>query len=218
MREKILIFSDTHLTHLPDKRKLNFLLSIIDSADTVIVNGDFWEKNLTSAEKFATAPSWQPLFQALKTKKAHYLYGNHDPAEACHGIEPTFSSSHGQRYEFTQAGQHFHVEHGNIITPDLDELRAFLPRPILGLATLADNALTRLGKERFLHHYKSWNEKMKRWQKEHMDTTTYLICGHSHYSEVSANPLFANSGVIRGGFGSYLTIEDGIVTMQQRHY
>ncbi len=40
---RILVISDTHLTHKFDQRKFEYLLSIISQADKVIINGDFWD-------------------------------------------------------------------------------------------------------------------------------------------------------------------------------
>ena len=146
MGQTVVVISDTHLTHLPDKRKLRFLLNSIGQADLVIINGDFWDSYLTTIQRFTSTPHWQPLFQALREKEAVYLYGNHDSATSCEELESTFSTTHGATHELTQSGSQFHIEHGNKITPETDETHPNTPRALLIAGTLADNLFTQMGK------------------------------------------------------------------------
>ena len=218
MATTVLVFSDTHLTHRPDPRKLGFLLEILRQADTVAINGDFWDSCLTDIERFVGAPAWQPLFQTLKEKEAVYLYGNHDPADACQGGENAFSSSQRSIYRFTQAGRQFQLEHGDRIAPDIDAAYAALPRFVHAIGSRADNLGTRLGGQRFLRRYRAVNERMRTWQSQNLDPGSYLVCGHSHYAELSKVPRYANSGSIRGRIGSYLLIQGGEVRLRVSHY
>lgn len=215
MNSSTLIFSDTHLTHLADERKLKFLLRIAKEPGQIIINGDFWDSYLTTAERFVNSAAWQPLFDLL-TPKTLYLYGNHDPQTVCQGLEKRFCALAQEQYDFIQGAQAFHVEHGNVIAPEVDTLFPWIPRPLLGLGSHIDNMCTELFGERFLKRYQHWNEKMKEWQNNNLDSTTYLICGHSHFAELS--PPFANSGSIRGGLGSYLLIQDGKVELKTERY
>jgi predicted phosphodiesterase len=50
--KKVLIFSDTHLTCKFDKLRFLALKKIIEEADIVIINGDFWEYISCPFEKF----------------------------------------------------------------------------------------------------------------------------------------------------------------------
>lgn len=218
MNSTILIFSDTHLTHQSDARKLRFLMRIINKADHVIINGDFWDGDLTSAEQFAKAPFWQPLFRLLRDKKAIYLYGNHDTVCACNGIEDTFSMTHQQTFDFEQNGQAFHCEHGNAMNQSMERMLKYLPRPIMGFFSLTDSILTRILGRRYLALYSVTNNRMKNWQKNHIDNGTYMICGDSHLAELSPHQRYANSGSIRGGIGSYLLIRDGKIELRKERY
>jgi len=215
---KILIFSDTHLTDKPDQRKLDFLLSIISNADTVIINGEFWDSHMTTAKHFTQSSFWQPLFQLLKDKEARYIYGNHDSKAANAGYESLFSTQQANQYTVSQAGKTFHIEHGNQIAPDLDEVHPNMPWLMLKVGTLLDGLATRLFGRAFLVHYKKWNNRMKNWQRAHLDSDTYLVTGHSHYAELNNNEHFANSGSIRGTHASYLTIERGIIGLHCSRY
>jgi hypothetical protein len=58
-----LIFSDTLLHQKFDQKKYNFLLKIIKAADQVIINGDFWDSDLSSFDKFVKS-RWKQLFLA----------------------------------------------------------------------------------------------------------------------------------------------------------
>jgi predicted phosphodiesterase len=213
----LLVFSDTHLTPRPDQRKLDFLLRIIGEADQVVINGDFWDLCLTDFSSFIRAPFWQPLFRLLKEKEATYLYGNHDP-ETAQGKEHPFSSSQPISLELSQAGQAFHLEHGNHMAPELDELYPWLPGWMRALGTHADNFLTQTLGELYLRRSADLNEQMKAWQQNHLPPDTFLICGHSHYAELSMEPRFANSGSIRGGRASYLVIQNGKPELKRERY
>jgi len=193
------------------------LLRIISSADQVIINGDFWDSRLTTAQKFFFSSAWQPLFKLLKEKNATYMYGNHDTKESCRNLAETCSSQQYEIYEFKQSANSFHIEHGNRIAPDMDETR-HIPHLLLAFATLLDGWATRLFGRKFLEHYKIWNEKMQHWQQKHLKPTEYLVTGHSHYAEHSPALHFANSGSIRGGQASYLLIENGHVILKREKY
>ena len=217
MTETILIFSDTHLTQLPNKAKLAFLLRVIERADRVIINGDFWDGYVTTAEKFVTAAFWKPLFKILKAKKALYLYGNHDSEKVAKKSAHVFSETSQKMYELKIHNQLFHIEHGNRIAPETDEIRK-IPRPLLIIGSFLDGLGTRLGGNYFLRFYKKWNDEMKEWQKHNLEADTYLICGHSHLAEFNSATHFVNSGSIRGGLGTYILIENGVPRLVTEYY
>jgi len=75
---KILLFSDSHL-HPPIFKKAYFdrLVNLIEQADQVIINGDFWEGYFYSFDQFVNS-KWNQLFPLLKQKHTIYLPGNHD--------------------------------------------------------------------------------------------------------------------------------------------
>jgi len=218
MPSKILVLSDTHLTHLPDRRKLEFLLNLVRNCDRVILNGDFWDGYLTSFSRFIFSPAWQPLFKVLREKEALYIHGNHDLSSFCTSANNPFCVREEEKYEFEQGGQRFHIEHGHQLAPTPEITHPGIPRPILGLASLADNVCFRLFQERFLGIYRANNITMREWQKTGLEPKIYLLCGHSHVPELNKAEYFANSGAIRGGFASYLTIEDGTVSLHKTSY
>ena len=214
---KLLVFSDTHLTPLPDQRKLDFLLRIINDADQVVINGDFWDVCLTDFSSFVNASFWQPLFRLLKEKEAIYLYGNHDP-EAAQGKAHPFSSTQQSSFELNQSGQDFHIEHGNRLAPELDELHPWLPTWARALGTHLDNFLTQMLGTVYLRRSATLNEQMKAWQRENLPPETYLVCRHSHFGELSRQPRYANSGSVRGSRASYLVIQNGKPKLKKARY
>jgi len=213
-----LIISDTHLTDRPEPRKLEFLLRIIKKADRIILNGDFWDGYITDIDRFIMSEAWRPLLHLLREKRAIYLYGNHDPKQAGHELVKMFSHEQHQRYELMDGGQVFHFEHGNLLAPELDATHPWFPRFVLHYGSLLDDALTWMGGHLFLRHYRWYNEKMKEWQRRHLAPHIFLICGHSHWAELRPGAHFANSGLIRGGIASYLTITDGKVKLHEGRY
>lgn len=70
---KTLIFSDTHLTKKFDLKKFLFLKRIIESADQVIINGDFWDSWFSDFNGFLKS-GWKDLFHSLKEKETIYIY------------------------------------------------------------------------------------------------------------------------------------------------
>ena len=218
MNKTILIFSETHLTHLPDERKLQFFLRIVGQANEVIINGDFWDYYLTSPTLFISSLAWQPLSILLKQKSAVYLYGKHDSETMCDGIENTFSSQLLHAYQLRQSGLTFHIEQGNTIAPDLDEIHTHAPNFIKVIGSLLDNFFTLIFKKHFLKRHKKINTLMIKRQLVHLSRSTLLICGHSRYAELSPCENHASSGSIRSGIGSYLTINNGKVSLFQETY
>src|SRR3990167_5228492 len=74
---KVLVFSDSHLDHNFEPKKLSYLKKLVRSVDQVIINGDFWEGYSITFDQFLSS-KWNELFPLLKAKKAVYIFGNHD--------------------------------------------------------------------------------------------------------------------------------------------
>jgi len=74
---KILVISDLHLTTRFDEKKCEFLEKLINRADKVIINGDFWEAYDLKINSFISS-KWNKLFKYLKKNNSIYLFGNHD--------------------------------------------------------------------------------------------------------------------------------------------
>lgn len=204
------IFSDTHLTDKFEQRKFNYVKKIILSADQIIINGDFWESYMIDFDNFVNS-KWKGLFQLLKSKKAVYIYGNHDKSLKSDKRVFLFSTKQADKIKL-KAGKHLlHIEHGQAIAPAEDEK---IPEVFKQKAIVAPYVFIRekiplllLGKKS-LQQYKNQNERMKRWVKRNLTKNEILVCGHSHLSEFNIEEQYINTGFIRHGIGQYLKILD----------
>lgn len=212
--DDVLVVSDIHLTNTFDVKKFQFLQRILKKAPTVVINGDFIDRYVASFAEIESV--WGKLFDILKEKQTYYLPGNHD-AGPSGKIYQRFAQEQRQYLEFMQNGQLFHLEHGHAAAPYLDS-QTHLPKWLLWCGSMFDRVMARLFGDFFLCIYKIDNDRMKRWQKTHLSPDAYLICGHSHWAEVSDKEKYANSGLVNSGFGQYLIISDGKVTGCRERY
>lgn len=65
---KTIVFSDTHLINKFEENKFQFLSALIASADSIIINGVFWDAYMVSFDAFIKS-RWKDLFPLLKEKK-----------------------------------------------------------------------------------------------------------------------------------------------------
>lgn len=227
--QKILIFSDTHLSKSFDTKTFNFLKKIITSADQVIINGDFWDSWFTDFDGFLRS-EWKGLFPLLLKKNTVYIYGNHDAKSTCDRRVRLFSLIASDSYEFTHLGKKYRVEHGHKIlkgktstfmewyrklvsSADKNALRNIL-FPILhffefiGYRYLGGSVMT--NSKISLRH----NRIMKQSNKG----KKFLICGDSHHAEIDERAKYANSGSILYGNANYLIIENGKIHLHKKDY
>lgn len=223
---KTLIFSDTHLLPFFDQKKANFLIKIINSADRIIINGDFWDGDLWSFDEFIKSP-WKQLFPLLKSKKTIYIYGNHDKiskndarvelfsdeqmleVRLTYG-KRTFIITHGDQYDLT-----FHKWFKNPLGKLLVHSKLFLYTIMLGEAILMRFWDKRISQKRL-----RWiNEEIKNQMESRSFSNTWTVCGHTHSAEIDLENQFVNSGFVRAGLGQYLTINDvGFIELHEEHY
>lgn len=209
----ILVFSDTHL-YLPFKqKKFDYLKKIIEPADQVIINGDFFDGYMIKFEDFVKS-EWNKLFPLLKSKKAIYIYGNHDKKEFSDNRVRLFSNRQVYRLKLKLNNKNFIFEHGQKIriTPDvlLKINNRFLIHSAVKIGHLIRYLLIKIfGKSfitlRFAYRNIICKRKINRIYQP-KNNEIYII-GHNHYSEVDEKNHFAASGMILYGFAQYLTID-----------
>jgi predicted phosphodiesterase len=214
--EKILIISDTHLSHIFQPAKFTALQRIISEADRVILNGDFWEGYLSSFSEFLNSP-WQELFPLLREKEATYLYGNHDTECRSDERRSLFSIKQADSIELTSGGKTFLVQHGHRIAPTpggdhppFERLVRFVPR-------IEGSELVHLPAH-FFKKYAPYNQKIKNWITAELPESTVLVTGHTHLAELDLENRFANSGVCKWHWLQYLTLTDGELVLHSERY
>lgn len=217
---KTLVFSDSHLGPQFEEHKYRFLLDLINKADQVIINGDFWEGYLYSFEQFIESP-WKHLFPSLKQKKTVYIYGNHDKQLFSNDDVNLFSDIQTLRYEMPANGNKLIFEHGHRIV-HFFEHRMKHPRPSKFISRQSDNLekimIRKLG-PRFVHQFTGrLNKVIKKQIKEELTNGEIFFCGHTHCAEVDWDNNFINTGIIKFGLGQYAWIEDGRLTTKEEWY
>lgn len=220
---RILIFSDSHLYLPVDQKKLEFLKRIISYADRVIVNGDFYDSYMNTFEEFINS-KWNELFPLLKSKKAIYIYGNHDARKSSDRRAELFSEIQAERYKIKTETKTFIFEHGQKtrVTADVSHN---IPWKYLHMAIVIGHIgrqlmVSLLGKL-FLYlrfAYRNQNSKKRiKEMYEPAENEIYII-GHNHWGEVDLKNHFASTGAILYGFAQYLTIEDGVIKLHEEWY
>lgn len=227
---KTIIFSDTHLTAEFDLNKFNFLVKLINSADQVIINGDFWDSWFTSFDDFISS-KWKKLFPLLLKKNTVYIYGNHDTQAKCDSRVKQFSVKQTAVYEmFTSNKLKIKFCHGDSLTKDkravplkiygaiLDKVEASIFGKVLhqALHFWEKIAFKLLGHQRIMQSRVAKN--LNKIVKDSKNKKEWLIVGDTHCSEIDKSCCFANSGAIIYGFASYITIDDGKIELHQEKY
>ncbi len=217
---KILVFSDTHLTHKFDEKKYKFLHKIISDSDRVIINGDFWDGYLTTFNKFIHS-SWKKLFPLLKSKKTVYIYGNHDIHAYSNKNSGQFSVKQTYEYRLTVNNKTFVFEHGHRLLKLLDQrLSNRTQRGLLSrVAGVVGLVLRRVAIEDKLYKLGWLRLKQNSLKERRKDTKSHQVFGHVHYAEADHINKLYSSGTLQHGRGQYLTIDDtGAITLHEEKY
>jgi len=220
----ILVFSDTHL-YLPfDEKKFNFLKRIINDADRVIINGDFFDDYMISFNDFINSP-WNQLFPLLKKKGAVYIFGNHDQEKFSDKRLGMFSIKQTSRHDIKINDQTFIFTHGQQFreTADLFITKPF--KPLVSLVVRVAHVCRQImvnffGRNflqtRFAYRNKGSKEKAIKTIKG----DEFIIIGHNHWAEIDEKNHFACCGAILYNFAQYLTIDStsGKIVLHEEWY
>ncbi len=217
--KSVLIFSDTHLTHTFDRPKFEYLKKRISEVDQVIINGDFWDYYLTTWDKFINS-DWKALFPLLKSKKAIYIYGNHDQKSHSDERVNLFSVTQTYQYVLELPGKKLHIEHGHLIAPTLDlRFSKVRNKPVMWLAEKMEEYNVLFLSQMVVNFFaKRENKHMKEFLAKHLSPQDYLICGHTHFAEFRDGSRFINTGWIRYKTAQALQIRNGVFSFLNDKY
>ncbi len=213
---KLLIISDTHLMPEFEKEKFEFLAKVLEGADRVVVNGDFWDGYFWDFEDFVNSP-WKKLFPLLKRKGAIYITGNHDREYLIDKklAKKLFCKEVLLEWRIKLNGKTYHIEHGHRILPFSDvklnlDLRNKAIRSLLKTVKLVEKALFKTPARRLLKdfYYKSKAEEIKRKVKK--KDGVFYIFGHVHYPTLDKEKGIATSGSIEYGEASFIEITKAV--------
>ncbi len=223
--KKILIISDTHLTDRFDRKKFMFLQKIIGEADQVIINGDFWDGYITTFSRFINS-SWKKLFAQLRRKKTVYLYGNHDPKEMCDKRASKFSVKQLLRYDFKFKDVTYRVEHGQAFEPGAMGIFHLIPdiRNVQVAVNIflgkVEGVLLKIFGIKFVRNilYGQLNNDVKKKIKPLLKPKEVFVFGHTHKAEIDLKNGLVDSGFIRHGLGTYLTLDENGIKLREEWY
>lgn len=201
------VFSDCHLTAKFDPAKFLYLQNIIESADRVIINGDFWDGYMANFTDLLNSER-SKLFKLLSNKETYYVCGNHDAAALHDPRIDQFARWCGEMLELTIDGQKYRFEHGHRIAPTLDQIYPGMFRRswVAKTATAFEYCAARIIGQNYFAVHRPANTKMKLWQRHNLSTDQILVCGHSHWPEANELEKYFNTGFVRHRLAHHLVI------------
>ncbi len=226
---RVLVFSDTHLTSHFDLARFTALQELIEQADQVIINGDFWDGYVVQFTDFLES-AWNQLFPLLKSKQAVYIHGNHDRPEFIDDQFIRFADSTALEHRLKVGDIEYVFTHGHLISPAADDskrvkkvnMRAgfwgLMTRTAAQTTLWLESLSTRMFGVAMFHVGGVHNIKIKRWAKRHLPQNQRLVCGHSHTAEINNRRRFFNSGAFNHGVASCLWITEAGVELVREKY
>lgn len=209
--EKVLLISDLHLSVNFRPKKYKYLENLFNSADRIILNGDFWTAYYNTFDEFLKT-KWSGLFPILKSKKTAYIFGNHDRKEWVDKRVSLFSDWQGDEYKTEINGVKYSIVHGHKYLGDSIATKEYLTfwrkYKFDAIKYMIETIFLRTIGRYFYLPASLMNKKVKKISKM-MDNTDYLVIGHTHWAEIDKGNKFINSGLIHSGNSNYILIEDG---------
>lgn len=223
---KIAVISDTHLGNQFDKSLFKYLKNIILKHDKILILGDFWESYQITLKQFINSP-WKKLFKMLKSKKAIYIWGNHD-YRTKNNLVYSFCDMYCESYSLKWKDQVFNFEHGHQYYTDTKDqkckirlLPTFITKYLLKINGFeqhnkneADDYIESLLQNKPLRD----PDKNNRMKHNSKGPNVWLITGHTHRPEIDYSNRYINTGFISYGFGSYLQITDNKLNLIVEKY
>lgn len=211
---KTLIFSDTHLSLPFEEKKYNFMRGIIQPADHVIINGDFWDGFFINFSQFLDSP-WKNLFPLLKQKNTIYIHGNHDEKDMMDSRTKIFSDLQTDRVDLQIKDKNLIIEHGHRLAFMKNLDNKFIAHRAVSLEKLM---VRRIGSRFHKAVGGRLNKKIKRALKKELTEKDIYICGHTHYAEMDQPQRFVNSGIVDYGLGQYLILNNDHIISKEEWY
>jgi len=223
----VLVLSDLHFGNQVNTQKQRALKKLIMLADKVIINGDFWDRYLTTFDQFVNS-DWAKLFLLLKQKKTVYLFGNHDPQKLIDKRVSWFCVQTGFEYDLDISGQKYHIEHGDRLKPAcwLLDFLADLSFSISGvywstkIFVFCQTLFVKVfGIKLYQKIHNGENLRVLRaWQKKCLNKNYWLVCGHTHSAVFDKKEKYINTGFCRFGYLQYLTINNQKLSLKTIRY
>lgn len=217
--KRIIVLSDCHLDSRFDESVFLKFKKIIEKADVLVINGDFWADSAGSFEKFITSP-WQKLFPLLKAKKTYYVFGNHDMPLLSDERIYQFCEWAGFRLKIKAGDIPLHIEHGHLLSGDFVRkiLIAFQKHPkALKYATfpfgIAEQTARYIAKKRNTDLLSFLNTEFKTNRLAVSHQNEYFLMGHTHLPEFDKTTKYVNSGLTHNGHFDYIEVYKNVIAV-----
>lgn len=207
----IIVISDTHLTEKFNKRKFEKLRFIINQADQVVLNGDFWDGYQTEFDSFYNS-QWSKLFPLLKSKKTIYIFGNHDKKNFSDDRIKDFCDIATNEFTIETPKHKLRFEHGHERVWKVDR-KLGLNRPSklisIGSERVQSLLLRSFGMKAFCLIFGKMNTALKKSVRKSglHDSNTFHFFGHVHIAELDLKNNFINTGVFNHGHAQYAVVD-----------
>jgi len=223
---KTLIFADTHFSADFEPARYRAIIRLIQSVDRVIINGDFWDKYLTTFDEFVNS-DWRQLFPLLKQKQTVYIYGNHDRLAYCDDRVKLFSSQQVDQYILETKDQTYLIEHGHTLAKEFEDRHPTVTRIFKNIYPWID--FHSQGKGLFgplIKYYIDYNHR-RLWQtmldqlSGNADWLTghkQLIVGHCHFQMSNSELRIQSLGSFSWGWARYGIFDQNGPTMFENRY
>lgn len=198
---EIAVASDVHLTHRYIKELDTTIRRSLDPYASIILNGDLWDRHLTSWEKFIN--TWGELLEWFKQKEVHFNEGNHDLLIWTKQPE-VYSKSQAKQYKVESDGVIYHVEHGHRVIPHIDMRRPFLSRMAMAVSWLTPELAYSL--YHAFHFGKRENRRMheafeRTYAQTYANQCVVFVGSHTHTADLrydhEGKLRFVNTGAMR---------------------
>jgi predicted phosphodiesterase len=210
--KRIIVLSDCHLDSRFDEHVFLKFKKIIEKADVLVINGDFWADSAGSFEKFITS-KWQKLFPLLKAKKTYYIFGNHDMPILSDERIYQFCEWAGFRLKIKAGDISLHIEHGHLLSGNLvrNLFIAFQRHPkLLKYVTfpygLYENSAKFVTSRTRFNLMKKLNTEFKTSRLWVSTEDEYFFMGHTHVPEFDVNARYVNTGLTHNGHFNYVEV------------
>jgi predicted phosphodiesterase len=202
------VFSDSHLYGKVNKRKLDKLKSLIEKADNVIINGDFWEGLIITFDEFMES-DWKELFPLLKAKHTVYVFGNHDHKGLSDDRIYQFCDLAVHEYELKTPKHTYFFTHGaEFLYPrqaDVSLLKREHPKQEAFMTDIQRIIFSIFGPHVLP---KSFNFINKEERQRLTSLDNILVCGHTHRPQYQKDLNFIDLGFFNYGYANYLLIDN----------
>lgn len=217
---KWIIFSDTHLSDHFNLKQFVWLKAVINRADRVIINGDFWDYMFSSYKDFENS-EWNKLFPILSQKKVIYLPGNHDLLVKNSSAWKQFAYSCQDTFQLKIGKFSYIIQHGHLQSKSFDLRHPKISKKLSGLYRLRkyDNSLLKFF-ESLIKKKEKINRQMDLWQfaKNNYRKDHWYIFGHVHQPGLEKEIGYINPGKFSSEWARWLEIDENGFSLYEIKY